>query len=207
LRHLAAADHDDDDDDTANNRNNQNKNEKNNHNSNSLLDAAAIQKEATPHLRVWVFAAIFDPDGTNRHDVQSFLEKLVHITDSLRRYDPEWQMARTTTLGLQTSFAPTLQQRMEEVTYLGKVALLQQQVYACQEQMETNIDLLLANTDKAEILTEQASHLQDVCRVFQKQAQEVKRHHMRANAKYGLLAGTAVTGLAAIVIVPLVVAL
>jgi Synaptobrevin len=180
-------------------------NQKNENSNNNGMGAAAEQKESTPHLRVWVFAAIFDPNGTDRHDVQSFLEKLVHITDSLRTYDPEWKIART--LGLQASFAPTLQQRMEEVTYLGKVALLQQQVHACQEQMETNIDLMLENGDRAEDLNEQATHLQDMCRVFKKKAKEVKRQHMLANAKYGLVAGTAATGLAAIVIVPLVVAL
>jgi hypothetical protein len=168
-------------------------------------DAAAAQRESTPHLRVWVFAAIFDPSGTNRSDVQSFLEKIVQLTETLRTYDPEWQIAKT--LGLQTSFAPTLQQRMEEVTYLGKIALLQQQVYACQEQMEHNIDLMLENTEKAQDLDEEASHLKDLCQVFQKKAKEVKRQHMLANAKYGLVAGTAATGLAAVVIVPLVVGL
>jgi hypothetical protein len=171
----------------------------------TTTDAAAAQRESTPHLRVWVFAAIFDPSGTNRSDVQSFLEKIVHLTETLRTYDPEWQIAKT--LGLQTSFAPTLQQRMEEVTYLGKIALLQQQVHACQEQMEHNIDLMLENTHRAQDLDEEASHLKDLCHVFQKKAKEVKRQHMLANAKYGLVAGTAATGLAAVVIVPLVVGL
>jgi hypothetical protein len=171
----------------------------------TTTDAAAAQRESTPHLRVWVFAAIFDPSGTNRSDVQSFLEKIVHLTETLRTYDPEWQIAKT--LGLQTSFAPTLQQRMEEVTYLGKIALLQQQVHACQEQMEQNIDLMLENTHRAQDLDKEASHLKDLCQVFQKKAKEVKRQHMLANAKYGLVAGTAATGLAAVVIVPLVVGL
>jgi Synaptobrevin len=155
-----------------------------------------------PTLRVWVFAAIFDPNGTNRRDVQSFLEKLVYMTETLRSYDPEWKLART--LGLQASFAPTLQQRMEEVTYLGKMSLLQHQVQACQEQMEQNIDLMLENGTKATELDEEATHLKDMCKVFQKKAKEVKRHHMLQNAKYGMVLGTAVTGLAAAVIVPLV---
>jgi Synaptobrevin len=170
-----------------------------NRNQHNGMDAAAAQKASTPHLRVWVFAAIYDPNCTNRPDVQSFLEKLVYITETLRTYDPEWKVART--LGLQASFAPTLQQRMEEVTYLGKVALLQQQVHACQEQMEKNIDLLLANTGRAEDLHEQATHLKDMCQVFKKKAKQVKRQHMLANAKYGLVAGTAVTGLVATVLV------
>jgi hypothetical protein len=62
MRHLRlSADKNDDEDDTADN-NDLNKNEKSNHNNNNNgLDAATIQKESTPHLRVWVFAAIFDP--------------------------------------------------------------------------------------------------------------------------------------------------
>jgi Synaptobrevin len=179
--------------------NNDNADKKNKNSNNNGMDAAAEQKKSTPHLRVWVFAAIYDPNCTNRPDVQSFLEKLVYITDNLRRYDPEWKVART--LGLQASFAPTLQQRMEEVTYLGKVALLQQQVHACQEQMERNIDLLLENTDRAEDLHEQATHLKDMCHVFKKKAKQGRRQQMLANAKYGLVAGTAVTGLVAVVLV------
>lgn len=168
-------------------------------------ESLRFAQDDAPELRVWVFAAVFDPNGTCRADVQSFLEKMVHITDDLRTYDPEWKAARQ--LGLQHSFAPTLQQRMEEVTYLGKMSLLKQQVHACQEQMEHNIDLMLDNAGRAEDLDEEASHLQEMCKVFRKKAKQVKRHQMLKNAKYGLVAGTAATGVAAAVIVPLVVAL
>lgn len=157
-----------------------------------------------PKLRIWVFAAVFDAKGstTTAPMVQSFLEKIVHCTESMRLYDPEWKAARG--LGLQTSFGPILQQLMQDVASIAKVAVLQHHIYALQHQMEQNITLMLDNAGRAEDLQREASRLKDMCKVFKKQAKKLKRHQLLQNAKYGIVAGTVVTGLAAAVIVPII---
>lgn len=159
-------------------------------------------EEDAPHLRIWIFAAVFDGEHTTRQEVQSFIEKIVTITETFRDDDYTWQTAET--LGLQDSFAPVLQQRMEEVTYLGKVAMLQQKVHACQEQMEENIQLILERGEKIEDLDQEANHMKEMTKVFKKKAKEVKRKHMLKNAKYGLIAGTAATTVVAAAAIPLV---
>jgi len=156
-----------------------------------------------PHLRVWVFAAVYDPLQATVKEVQSFLEKMVTLTENFREHDPVWLTAGT--LGLQATFAPILKQRMEEVTYLGDMALLDQKIQACQLQMEQNIDLILERGDKIEALEEDATRMQEMASVFKKRAKKVKKLKMMQNAKHGLILGTAITaGVSAIVIPPLV---
>jgi len=157
----------------------------------------------TPHLRIWVFAAVYDPLQATVKEVQSFLEKMVTLTENFREHDPVWLTAGT--LGLQATFAPILKQRMEQVTYLGDMAQLDQKIQACQLQMEQNIDLILERGDKIEALEEDATRMQEMASVFKKRAKKVKKLKMMQNAKHGLILGTAITaGVSAIVIPPLV---
>lgn len=172
------------------------------HISSGDADVVPWDQEDAPHLRIWIFAAVFDAEHTTRQEVQSFIEKMVTITEALRDDDYTWQTAGT--LGLQDTFAPVLQQRMEEVTYLGKVAMLQEKVHACQEQMEENIQLILERGEKIEDLNEEVSQMKEMTKIFKKKAKKVKQKQMMKNAKYGLIAGTVATAAATAAAIPLV---
>jgi hypothetical protein len=157
------------------------------------------------NLRVWIFGAVYDPLTTERREVQSFLEKIVTISENFREHDSEWQTAGT--LGLQGTFATILQQRMEEVTYLGKMAAMETQIQACQWHLERNVQLLLERGEKLEDLQANATITQEMALVFKKQSKKVRRMHMLKNAKHGLLLGTAVTAAVAIVVIPSLIAI
>ena len=157
-------------------------------------------------LRVWVFAAVYDPLHVKTvKEVQAFLEKMVTITEQFREHDPSW--SRVGTLGLQATFAPILQQRMEEVTYLGKMALLDQSVQACQCQMEQNIDLILERGETLQVMQENATQMQDMAAVFKKRAKKVRRFKMMQDAKHGALLGAAIAGAVSVIIIPPLVAI
>ena len=156
-------------------------------------------------LRVWVFAAVYDPLQVTVKAVQSFLEKMVTLTENLRQYDPDWRSCDT--LGLQPTFAPILKQRMEEVTYLGDMALLDQKIQACQLQMESNIEMILYRGERLEDLNEDANRLQEVASVFKKKAKRVRRLKMMQNAKHGLIVGTAITAGVSLAVIPPLVAI
>jgi hypothetical protein len=155
-----------------------------------------------PCLRIWAFAAVYDSELITRSEVQSFIEKIATISDNMRQ-DEEWKTCGN--LGLQASFAPILQQRLEDVTYWGKMALIEDQVQACQEQMEKNITLILERGEKIEDLSQEATRVQEMASIFKKSAKKVRRMQMMKNAKHGIILGTAVTaGVAVCVIPPLV---
>jgi hypothetical protein len=157
---------------------------------------------AAPSLRIWVFAAVYDSELITRSEVQSFIEKIVTISDNMRQ-DETWKTCGN--LGLQGSFAPILQQRLEDVAYWGKMALIEDQLHACQEQMEKNITLILERGEKIEDLSQEATRVQEMASVFKKSAKKVRRMQMMKNAKHGIILGTAVTaGVAVCVIPPLV---
>jgi Synaptobrevin len=160
----------------------------------------------TPQLCLWVFAAVYDP--TTIHDrapVQAFLEKIVLLSENFRLYDPSWHTVGT--LGLQDTFAPILQQQMSNAREIATFSKLQGQIQACQEQMERNIALLLERGEKIDDLHANATRLQEMALVFQKRARDVKRYQMRNHARHGLLLGTAVTAVVAVVVVPPLVAI
>lgn len=163
--------------------------------------------EGGAQLRVWVFAAVYDPLRATVKEVQSFLEKVVTLTENFREYcdDESWTTAGT--LGLQPTFAPILKQRMEEVTYLGNMALLDQTVQACQLQMENNIDLILERGDRIEVLQADATRMQEMASVFRKRAKKVRKKQMMQNAKHGLILGTAITGVVSAIVIPPLVAI
>jgi hypothetical protein len=72
--------------------------------------------------RIWVFAAVYDPSLIDKVPVQSFLEKMIGISELFRETDDLWKEGGT--LAWQNTFAPILSQRMQEVTSLGKMAML-----------------------------------------------------------------------------------
>jgi len=157
-------------------------------------------------LLIWSFCAVYDSSIlTDLVQVKSFLEKMVYLTDHWREYDEEWRLGDV--LAVQESFAPILYQRMQEVTYLGKMAMVHDQVDSCKEIMHNNINMILENDEKIKDLDERAGHLQDLSKQFQKRTQKVKRFKMMQNAKHGLVVGTAVTGVVAAVTIPPLIAL
>lgn len=152
---------------------------------------------------VWVFAAVYDPSMLDQVQVQSFLEKMVGITEHQRIQDPEWTSGST--LDCQASFAPVLLQRMEEITYMGKMAMLEQKLETSKSIMKNNIDLILEREEQLDDLDERGKRLKEMAVVFKKRTKKVRRMQMMQNAKYGAAVGTAIaTGVAVVVVPPLV---
>lgn len=162
-----------------------------------------------PHLNIWVFAAVYDPRHAERFEVQAFLEKMVVLTENFRHHDPQWQTTASSTrpLEIQSTFAPILLQRMQEVSHLAKMIALEQQMQACQEQMERNVTLILGRGDRLDEMQENATRMQEMAAVFKKKTKQAKRYHMMKHAIHGLILGTAVTAVTAVVVGPPLVAI
>lgn len=154
---------------------------------------------------VWVIACVYDPSLIEAHKVQSFISKMVTITEVFRDNDPLWRQGPT--LAAQHSFAPILLQRMEEVSYLGKTAILQDQVEDLKEIMSRNIEAIMERGETIDDLKEDATRLKSMASVFQKNSKTLKRRMLLQNAKHGLLLGTAITAGVAVLVVPLVAVL
>lgn len=152
---------------------------------------------------VWIFAAVYDGHFLTKSQVQSFLEKIVAITEPFRE-DMAWRHGGT--LVAQTTFAPILLQRMEEVTYLGDMALLEERLEVTRSMMQNNIELILEREEKLEALRDQSSQLNEMAQVFKKRSKKLRRFKMWQDAKHGLLIGTAITGAVAVIVVPPLVA-
>lgn len=58
-----------------------------------------------------------------------------------------------------------------------------------------------------EDLNEEATRLEEMTKSFKKSAKRIRKVQMWQNAKYGLVVGTAVTGVVAVIVVPPLVAL
>jgi hypothetical protein len=153
----------------------------------------------------WVFAVVYRCNTVTKRQVQSWLEKIVVITESFRDLDDTWR--RGGNMAAQRQFAPILLQRMQEVTYYGKMALLEEQLESTKLMMERNIEVLLEREEKLEKLRDDATNLQEAAQVFKKRAKKVRRMKMMQDAKYGLMVGALVTGAVAIVVVPPLVAI
>jgi len=154
---------------------------------------------------VWVFAAVYDPDMLDQVQVQSFLEKMVGITEYQRIQDSEWTSGST--LACQGTFAPVLLQRMQEITYMGKMAMLEQKLETSKSIMKNNIDLILEREEQLDDLDDRGKRLKEMALVFKKRTKKVRRMQMMQNAKYGAAVGTAIATGVAIVVVPPLVAL
>jgi tetrahydromethanopterin S-methyltransferase subunit B len=158
-----------------------------------------------PTTRIWVFAAVYDPSLIDKVPVQSFLEKIIGISELFRETDDRWKAGGT--LACQNTFAPILLQRMQEVTSLGKMAMLHERLTMTQEIMSDNIALILQNDEQLQEMQEKGSRLQEMAHVFKKRTKAVRRAKMMQNAKHGLILGTVITAGVAIVVVPPLVAL
>lgn len=153
---------------------------------------------------LWVFSCIAD-SSLEESQQKSFLEKLVYLTEPLRHDDYLWREGDM--LACQATFGPLLQQRMEQVGYQGKLAMVNQNINTTKEIMARNIETLLDRGETLEELDERASELNAMSKQFKKRADQVKRFEMWQNAKHGLLIGTAVTAGVAVVTVPPLIAL
>lgn len=151
---------------------------------------------------IWSFCCVYD-STVKKDQAQSFLEKICGLTQIQREEEERWRVGDT--LAAQECFAEVLLQRMEEVTYRGRAAMVHEQVNSVKEQMGKNIDAILERGEKLEDLQEEATRLEEMSRSFKKGATKLRRVQMWQNAKYGLVVGTAVTtGIAVIVVPPLV---
>lgn len=153
---------------------------------------------------VWTMCCVYDNEFSELQ-ARGFLEKLAFLTEPLRS-TLEWQSGGT--LAAQDSFAPTLLQRMEQASSMGRTAMITSKVDEVKLIMRDNIELLLDRGDKLENLEEKATALGKMSKMFHKRARDAKRFQMWQQAKFGLAVGTAVTvGVGLIVIPPLVAVL
>jgi hypothetical protein len=162
------------------------------------------RQESSDDFIIWSFACVYD-STVKKDQAQSFLEKICGLTQIQREEEYRWRHGDT--LAAQESFAPILLQRMEEVTYMGRSAMVNCQVNTVKEQMGRNIDLILERGEKLEDLHAEATRLEEMSKSFKKGARKIKRIQMWQNAKYGLVLGTAVTAGIAVIVVPPLVAL
>lgn len=201
-------------------------------------------------MTIWTFACVYDPSLVDFVQVQSFLEKIVTVTEIYRqptihllegeesRNDPwpdqqQQQMhsnpfsdfSRASSSlsspkspqdvwrygsdhAAQSTFAPVLLQRMEEVSYYGKLAMCNAKVDAVREIMSRNIDLILENDERLAVMAnEKAAQLNEMAKVFAKNSKKVKRQMLWNNAKHGAILGGAITAGLAVVVVPPLIAL
>ena len=162
---------------------------------------------------VWVFAAVYNPSATTWEDqttmeaeVKSFIQKMIILTAMPRLSDKDWRYGST--MACQKKYAPILLQRMEDVTYLGRIARLNQSVQETSDLMQSNISAILEREDNLRDMEERTSQLALMATSFRRGAKGIRRRMMMQNAKYGLAVGSLVTTLVGIcVIPPLVVAL
>jgi len=154
-------------------------------------------------MKVWSFAAVAEK-SLDSAELRSFVEKLFYITEPLRESE-EWRNGDM--LCAQASFAPILLQKMEQVQAQGKLAMVNQKLNTTKEIMADNIEMALAREESLQVLHAKSEETNVMARQFKKRAKQVKRFKMMQNAKNGLVLGTAVTAVTAIIIVPPLVAL
>lgn len=153
---------------------------------------------------IWSVSAVYDPAAVDGPQVESFIQKIVTISEMFRETDPAWKYGSA--MAAQKSFAPILMQRMEEVSYLGKMAMVNDQVESLKHIMAKNIELILERGERIEKLQEDSNRLQHMAAVFKKNSKQLKRQMLWQNAKHGMLIGTAITAGVAVVVVPPIVA-
>ena len=163
-------------------------------------------KDTFDNLRIWVFAVVYDTTIITQKEIQIYLDKLVELTIILRETDPIWKECDV--LGLQNTFAPILQHQMEFVVPRDpKIIAMEEQLTLSKELMNRNIELILSRGEQLDELAKDASHLEEMSKLFQKRTKEVKRLSMLQNAKHGVVLGTAVSITVGIFVVPPLVAL
>lgn len=156
-------------------------------------------------LIVWSFCCVYHCDSVEKDQAQSFLEKIVILTEMERDEDFSWRHGPV--LVAQDTFAPILLQRMQEVSYYGRMAMVNEKVESCREVMAQNIELILERENKLQELDAEATRLNEMSQHFKKGARRVKKFKMWQNAKHGAVVGGLVTAGVAVLVVPPLIAL
>ena len=175
-------------------------------------------KTHVPEPIIWVYSAVYNPEATTWEsssnnnnklsmlsDVKSFLEKIVGLTALPRAHDPIWRTGGT--LACQDIFASILLQRMQEVTYLGTMARLDQSLEGVTELMQSNITAIMDREEQLNSMSDKSSQLNEMANIFKKKTSSVRRRMMMQNAKHGIILGTAITAGVAICAVPPLIAI
>lgn len=127
---------------------------------------------------IWIFAAVSD-SSIEIDRVKSFLEKMVFLTEPMREED-DWRNGDL--LCAQSTFAPTLLQRMEQVGYQGRLAMVNQNIDSTKEIMSKNIEMILERDEHLRDIEGRSSSLNAMSSQFKKRAKQVKRYKMWQNA-------------------------
>ena len=111
---------------------------------------------------VWVFAAVYNEDAWLNYndiivDVKNFVQKIEGLT-CLPRQQPSsaWRCGKQ--LSCQRIFAAILLQRMQEVTYYGKWARMQQSLYDTTNLMHDNITAIFDYEDRFQEFEERSHY-------------------------------------------------
>jgi hypothetical protein len=156
-------------------------------------------------FHIWVAGCIYDARTVDKQQVQSFIEKVVGISEMFREHDVDWKYGGG--LAAQDQFSPILLQRMQEVAYLGKYAMVNGELNDLKEIMARNIETILERGDRIENLQEKSTKLNEMAAVFKKKSKDVKRKMLWQNAKHGLMLGSAITAGVAVIVVPPLIAI
>ena len=156
---------------------------------------------------VWVFAAVYNPEATTwEHSdnilevIKSFIQKIICLTSIPRLSEPEWRQGST--LSCQRSFGCTLLQCMEDVTYLGKMAMVNQSLQDTINMMQSNISAILDQENQLRDIKETTHKLDWMAASFKKKTKGIRRRMMMQNAKHGLVMGSVVTTVVGICVIP-----
>lgn len=136
-------------------------------------------KGGSDKILVWAFGCVFNPNELSEDFAKAFLTKIVYVTEPLRGM-PWWREGGV--LSAQPSFAPTLQQQMESVEQLGRLSVLNQHVNETKQIMASNIENILERGTSIHEMEDQSSKLNEMSKVFKKNAKKVKRFKMWQNA-------------------------
>jgi hypothetical protein len=98
------------------------------------------QEGSGEELIVWTFACVYDSARNSKRLAQSFLEKIVVISEMWREADDSWKKGRH--LACQHLFGPVLQQRMQEFSYFGDIAVADNGLDISRDLAATNRNLI-----------------------------------------------------------------
>merc|ERR550537_1580321 len=87
----------------------------------------------------------------------------------------------------------------------SKVIEVQRQVDAVKGVMQENVEVMLANIDKTEVLENKSAELVANAKTFHKTARATKQHMCRQNAKMNLIIACICVAVLIAIIVPIVV--
>eukprot|EP00339_Tiarina_fusa_P010441 CAMPEP_0117028490 /NCGR_PEP_ID=MMETSP0472-20121206/20708_1 /TAXON_ID=693140 ORGANISM="Tiarina fusus, Strain LIS" /NCGR_SAMPLE_ID=MMETSP0472 /ASSEMBLY_ACC=CAM_ASM_000603 /LENGTH=252 /DNA_ID=CAMNT_0004735987 /DNA_START=33 /DNA_END=791 /DNA_ORIENTATION=- len=155
-------------------------------------------------FHIWAMGCVYDANTVDTQQVQSFIEKVVGISEMFREHNIDWKYGGG--LAAQDQFSPILLQRMQEVAYLGKYAMVNSELNNLRDIMARNIEMILERGDRIESLQERSTKLNEMASVFKKNSKGLKRKMLWQNAKHGLILGTAITAGVAVIVVPPIVA-